>query len=220
MLATDVSSGPSPMEDLSTPLHEERLDTVANLLLDSGAGTVLDLGCGSGGLLKRLAAEERFTRIVGLDSSLEALRQAERSVKRSMNGKHGAGSERVTLVHGSLTDADADLSGFDAAAMVETIEHIPPGLLSIVERVVFAEWRPSLVVVTTPNREFNVLYGLGEEEHRHPDHRFEWCRVKFSSWVTGVAQRNGFEVECGGIGPADPLLGKPTQVGLFRLRTS
>ncbi|HUE96934.1 MAG TPA: methyltransferase [Longimicrobiaceae bacterium] len=196
----------------STRLHEERLDTVTSVLRDTGARTVLDLGCGGGSLLKRLAEEDQFTRIVGIDTSIEALVEAERSL--------GAGAlqdERVSLRHAGFDTPDADLTGFDAAAMVETIEHIEPERLSIVERVVFAEWRPRVVVMTTPNREYNSLLGLEAGEPRHPDHRFEWDRQKFGSWAEGVAQRHGYEVRCDGIGPADPLRGCPTQIAVFRL---
>jgi 3' terminal RNA ribose 2'-O-methyltransferase Hen1 len=206
----------SGVEDARTPLHEERLDTVADLLRNSGAETVLDLGCGSGGLLRRLAGEEQFSRMVGIDTSLDALRQAERALAAVCDPD----ADRLSLVHGSFTAPDARLAGFEAAAMVETVEHVPPGRLSVLERVVFTEWRPAFVVMTTPNREYNVLYGMGEGEYRHPDHHFEWCRAKFRSWVTGVAQRSGYEVECDGIGPTDPLLGSPTQIGLFRRKAA
>lgn len=199
-------------EDTSMSLHEARLSAVAKLLLDSGATTVLDLGCGSGALLRRLLAEEQFTRIVGMDVSLEALALAE----RLRTGE--AGTDRLTLRHGSFTRADDGLTGFDAAAMVETIEHIEPAQLSRVERAVFAEMRPRLVVMTTPNREYNELYGMAGGELRHADHRFEWGRSRFQSWATGVGERNGYRVEFEAVGRANVWLGGPTQITIFRLR--
>lgn len=202
------------MPNAVTGLHEERLDTVTEVLLQSGARSVLDLGCGSGRLLRRLAAEEQFTRIVGLDTSVEALRMAEDSLKKAQSS-----AGRISLIHGSITAPDVRLPEFDAAVMVEIIEHVPPELLSLVERTVFADWRPALVVVTTPNREYNVLYGLQEGEYRHPDHHFEWCRAKFRRWASGIAARNGYDVQCGAIGPSDALLGSPTQIGLLRRKS-
>jgi small RNA 2'-O-methyltransferase len=195
----------------STELHDERLDAVVDVLRERGAASVLDLGCGAGALLKRLAAETQFTRIVGLDVSLQALRQAERALAAAGH----AGDGRIALTHGSFTSADTCLAGFDAAAMVETLEHIPPRSLSQVERTVFAELRPGLVLITTPNREYNVLFGLSGGERRHPDHCFEWSRQKFQSWAAGVAHRTGYHVEFEGLGPADPLHGSPTQLGVF-----
>jgi small RNA 2'-O-methyltransferase len=205
---------PPAGEDPSTALHEERLDAVVEVLRASGASSVLDLGCGSGALLRRLALEEQFTRIVGVDTSAAALFRAE----RMLASLGGADVTRIALHHGSFTSAEQEWMGFDAAAMVETIEHIPPEHLSQVERAVFAQLRPSLLLMTTPNRDYNVLYGKTEKENRHPDHRFEWSRSRFRGWATGVAERNGYHAAFADVGRADPLLGSSTQMAIFRLR--
>jgi small RNA 2'-O-methyltransferase len=196
-------------DETKSPLHEERLDAVVRALAAAGARTVVDLGCGSGSLLRRLAAEPAFTRIVGVDTSMEALRVAEAALGDAIDGK------RLALRHGSFTDPDEDLRGFDAAALVETIEHVEPSRLSRLERAVFARMQPGVAVVTTPNREYNVRYGLAEGELRHVDHRFEWPRARFRSWADGVGERNGYRVSFADIGPADPLLGSPTQMAVF-----
>ena len=54
-------------------LHDLRLDTVASTLLSLGARRVLDLGCGSGKLMKRLMPERQFTVILGIDVSSVSL---------------------------------------------------------------------------------------------------------------------------------------------------
>lgn len=100
--------------------------------------------------------------------------------------------------------------------MVETIEHVEPSALSGVEHAVFALLCPTLVVMTTPNSEYNVRYGLAEGEIRQPDHRFEWGRARFASWAGGVGRRNGYGVEMSMIGRPDPRLGSPTQMATFR----
>lgn len=181
-------------------------------LLERGAERVLDLGCGSGSLLRRLLAHDRFARIVGLDTSLEALSLAE----ELRTGPEDIEPGRLSLRHGSFTTPDEDLRGFDAAVMVETIEHVDPGQLSLVERAVFGRLRPGLVVITTPNREYNELYGLARGELRHPDHRFEWDRARFRSWASGVGGRNGYTVEVEAVGPVNAWLGAPTQMAVFR----
>jgi small RNA 2'-O-methyltransferase len=198
-------------EEFGSPLHEERLDAVADCIRRSGASSVLDLGCGSGALLRRLLEEKQFTRIVGVDTSFEGLVLAER-LKDSLADQ----PERLTLRHASFTESDEGLTGFDAAAMVETIEHVPPAHLSRVERAVFTRMRPRLVVMTTPNRDYNERYGIAGDELRHVDHHFEWGRTKFEGWAGGVADRNGYGVTFQAIGPADAWLGGPTQMAVFR----
>lgn len=54
-------------EAASTPLHEERLNVVARLPVESGPTTFLDPGCGSGALLCRLLDAEQLIRNTGLD---------------------------------------------------------------------------------------------------------------------------------------------------------
>lgn len=193
-------------------LHEQRLETVIRTLLETGAASVLDLGCGPGELLSRLAAEGQFKKIVGIDTSQEALTAARQLLDLKANG---SSEPRLLLYQASFTSFVEDLTGFDAAVMVETIEHVEPNRLSAVEQAVFAGYRPKTVLVTTPNCEYNVLHGLPKGALRHRGHCFEWTRTKFSKWARGVARRNGYRVSFEAIGPADPVLGSSTQMAKF-----
>jgi 3' terminal RNA ribose 2'-O-methyltransferase Hen1 len=192
-------------------LQQERLDTALRVLLDSGAASVVDLGCGSGALLARLVEEPQFTKIVGVDISGAALISAE----QNLGARWSRADDRLCLLHGSFLDEDPRLAGFDAAVLLEAIEHIDPDRLSTLERSVFGSFRARLVLVTTPNREYNDLYGQPEERLRHPDHRFEWSRARFQTWAGGVAKRNGYDVAFGGIGWEHPVRGCSTQMARF-----
>jgi 3' terminal RNA ribose 2'-O-methyltransferase Hen1 len=195
-----------------TELHDQRFDLVVQTLLASRAASVLDLGCGTGELLMRLMGESQFNKIVGIDSSEEALAGA-----RYLFSQHDklADDERLSIFHASYISFTEDMAGFDAAVLVETIEHVDPHRLSAVEKVVFACCRPKTVVITTPNQEYNVLHGIPEGELRHPGHRFEWSRVKFRNWAGGVADRNGYRTSFDDIGPFDPDYGSSTQMATF-----
>src|SRR5262249_38936796 len=95
-------------------------------------------------------------------------------------------------------------------------EHLDPPRLSAFERVVFEFARPRTVVLTTPNREYNVKWEtLGAERLRHPDHRFEWTRREFRGWAVAVAGRFGYSVRFVPVGQEDGRLGPPTQMGIF-----
>lgn len=197
----------------TTDLHEERLERVFAVLKGSGARRVLDLGCGSGSLLHRLLADDQFEEVVGVEQSGLSLAQA-----RTRLGRHLAGmAPRLRLHCASYERRNPGLAGFEAAAMVETIEHVRPEALSRVEQAVFGQYRPALVFMTTPNREYNPLYDLDPGELRDPDHKFEWDRAKFRAWAAGVAGRNGYRVRFGGIGEGHPDLGEPTQTACFTL---
>lgn len=213
MLLSDYSiSAPSMMEGISV-LHEIRLDHVLRRICATGARRVLDLGCGSGLLLHRLAVEKQFEKIVGLESCSRALTKA-----RHLLAEHPqAPFPQLTLINGSYSEVQPALCDYDVAAMVETIEHVKPGLLSAVEQSVFGQMRPRVIYLTTPNREYNPLFGLRPGEFREADHKFEWDRAKFAQWVFGVARRNGYRAVLGGIGDEDPELGPPTQTAYFTL---
>ncbi|PKM06256.1 MAG: methyltransferase type 12 [Gammaproteobacteria bacterium HGW-Gammaproteobacteria-4] len=196
---------------MASGLHEQRLDTVVQALRDSGAARVLDLGCGPGELLLRLACVPQFTQIVGIDIDETVLHEA-----RAMMGLGlPFPGDRVQVRQGSFAVADAALAGFDAAALVETIEHLDPRLLGQMERAVFAGMRPGMVLVTTPNQEYNVVHGMAPGERRHPGHRFEWSRARFRQWAQGVAGRNTYAVDFSNIGPPHPQHGSSTQMACF-----
>jgi len=198
--------------ELVTDLHAERLDRVLLALLESHAESVLDLGCGTGELLLRLVEEKQFKRIVGIDSSREALAEARAQLARHDNVP---AVRRISLQQASFTCWDEELSGFDAAVLLETIEHVESHRLSAVEQAVFAGCRPQTIVITTPNQEYNVLHGIPPGAFRHPEHRFEWTRAKFRNWAEGVAGRNGYRARFDDVGAVDRVLGGSTQMATF-----
>lgn len=197
-----------------TPLHEQRLSAVLAALRASGVRRVLDLGCGEGRLLRALLDDRSFTQILGMDVSHRALERA--AARLRLERLPERQRERIDLIQGSLLYRDARLKGFDAAAVVEVVEHLDPPRLSAFEQALFAHARPGTVVLTTPNAEYNVRYGeLHAGEVRHEDHRFEWTRQQFRDWAEGVAARHGYGVRVLPVGPEDGEVGAPTQMAVF-----
>jgi 3' terminal RNA ribose 2'-O-methyltransferase Hen1 len=196
-------------------LADARTGAVLAVLRGATARSVVDLGCGEGRFLRALLADPAFERIAGLDVSHHALvRAAERLRLEEMPARR---RERLALLHGSLIYRDRRLEGFDAAVLIEVIEHLEASRLPALERTVFEFARPGLVVVTTPNVEYNVHFPtLPAGRLRHRDHRFEWTRAEFQAWATATAGRFGYTVTFAAVGPDDPVTGAPTQMGVFR----
>jgi 3' terminal RNA ribose 2'-O-methyltransferase Hen1 len=198
------------------PLNRQRLGSVVAALKSCNAQSVIDLGCGEGNLLRLLVKERQFTRISGMDVSHVALARAREKLKLDQAGD--SAQERLTLFQGALTYKDSRLAGYDAACLVEVIEHLDPPRLASLERVLFACARPSVLVVSTPNRDYNSKYAqLPESALRHSDHRFEFTRAEFRTWATNVAARHGYGIRFSDIGEADEAFGAPTQMGVFTL---
>jgi 3' terminal RNA ribose 2'-O-methyltransferase Hen1 len=203
---------PEEVTEQKIGLHTQRLTKVVEVLKQSGAKRVLDLGCGEGKLIRKLLDEKQFTEIVGMDVSQCALEIAEDRLERLPSKVR----ERLTLFQSSLLYRDKRLQGFDAAALVEVIEHLDEFRLSAFERTVFEFARPKVVVITTPNREYNVMWeSLPAGKMRHGDHRFEWTRAEFQTWATSICERFGYTFEVSGIGDEAEHVGTPTQMGVF-----
>ncbi len=198
------------------PLSATRRRAVVAALRDVGAHRVLDLGCGGGALLRDLLVDNTFTEIVGTDVSVSALSVAARRLRLDRLPDHAR--DRIELRQSALTYTDPSLTGYDAAVLMEVIEHVDQSRLPALERAVFHAAQPKHVVVTTPNVEYNVLFPtLPTGRSRHSDHRFEWTRAQFHAWADGVGQRRGYTVRHVPIGPDDPEHGPPTQMAVFSL---
>ncbi len=219
-LGDEVEEAVEPAEDEEVlqavekrvPLNTQRHEAVHQVLLELGARTVIDLGCGPGQFLDRLVKTSAFTRIAGSDVSTRSLQYAARRLHVDRMSERQA--ERVQLFQSALTYEDDRYTGYDAAVLMEVIEHVDPPRLEALERVVFGAAKPGAVVVTTPNGEYNVLYE-GLAGMRHPDHRFEWTRDEFAEWSDRVAAAHGYGVERRGIGDLDDTHGTPTQMAIF-----
>jgi len=200
--------------ELKVGLHDQRIAAVVSAIEACRAARVLDLGCGSGKLISALLKIGQIQQVTGMDVSHRALQAAARRLHLDQLSPRAR--SRVELLHGSLTYTDHRLRGFDAAAVVEVIEHLDPPRLTAFESSLFGSAQPSVVVVTTPNAEYNALFdGLPAGSFRHADHRFEWTRAQFSDWSIALAARYGYQVTLSGVGPEDPALGCPTQLAVF-----
>jgi 3' terminal RNA ribose 2'-O-methyltransferase Hen1 len=192
-------------------LHTQRHQRITDLIKELSPKSVVDLGCGEGKLIRQLIPIQGIERILGLEVSYRTLETAIRRLNLEEGGQRYR--NRVELIHGSLMYRDERIANFDVATVVEVIEHMDEGRLVAFERVLFKYARPKVALITTPNREYNVLYN--DVDMRHEDHRFEWTRQEFEDWANRVAAAYGYAVRFEGIGEADPVHGSPSQLGVF-----
>jgi 3' terminal RNA ribose 2'-O-methyltransferase Hen1 len=210
----EAESPGQPVEP-PAPLVQLRKAAVIAALREERASTVVDLGCGEGALLRELIRDSTFSEVLGVDVSQRVLALAARRLQ--LDRMPDSQRSRLQLLQSSATYRDERLAGYDAVVLMEVIEHLDPPRLPALVRSVFAHARPTSVLVTTPNAEYNVRYpSLAAGTMRHRDHRFEWTRRQFQDWADTVAGAQGYTVRYLPIGEDDPQVGPPTQLAVFR----
>ena len=204
----------TPEKEVFTPLNTQRMETVRDAVLASGAASVIDLGCGECRLTSLLLNEQQIKRVAACDVSVSVLEKA--AQRLHLDRMQPARRNKLTLMQASLTYRDKRFEGYDCACVVEVIEHIEPMRIPAFERAVFEFAAPRTVILTTPNREYNANYEHMEENAlRHGDHRFEWTREEFRAWTEHICEKFGYSCEISGIGTNDEKLGTPTQMAVF-----
>ena len=204
----------TPEKEVFTPLNTQRMETVRDAVLASGAASVIDMGCGECRLTSLLLNEQQIRRVAACDVSVSVLEKA--AQRLHLDRMQPARRNKLTLMQASLTYRDKRFEGYDCACVVEVIEHIEPMRIPAFERAVFEFAAPRTVILTTPNREYNANYEHMEENAlRHGDHRFEWTREEFRAWTEHICEKFGYSCEISGIGTNDEKLGTPTQMAVF-----
>ena len=202
--------------DIEKPisLNQQRLELVVKTLEKHQVKRIIDLGCGEGNLLKYLLKNKSIEQITGVDVSYRTLEIAKKRLRLDELPFHQ--KDKIKLIQGSLIYRDKRFNDYDGATLIEVIEHLDRDRLTALERVVFEFAQPKLVIVTTPNIEYNVRFeSLTPGRLRHKDHRFEWTRQEFKDWANMVANKFNYQVEFKGIGNEDPKVGTPTQMATF-----
>ena len=195
-------------------LNQSRLQAVLDEVLDSGASSVIDMGCGEGRLTRMLIREKQLRKVAATDVSFDTLEWAKQKLK--IDRLHETVQDKLTLFQSSLTYRDKRFEGYDCACVVEVIEHMDLNRIDAFARVLFGLSKPRTVILTTPNIEYNVNYeNMRENSLRHGDHRFEWSRKQFKDWAESVCDKYSYSVVIKEIGDNEEETGTPTLMGVF-----
>ncbi|CAL5410265.1 unnamed protein product [Camellia sinensis] len=234
-----------PLEDrmeqalFSPPLSKQRVEYAVQQIKESCATSLVDFGCGSGSLLDSLLEyPTSLEKIVGVDISRKSLTRAAKIIHSKLSRSSdatvpSAGLKSAVLYYGSITDFDSRLYGFDIGTCLEVIEHMEEDQAHLFGDVVLTSFCPRILIVSTPNYEYNVILqrsALQSQEDdpdektqsqsckfRNHDHKFEWTREQFSRWASNLAMRHNYSVEFSGVGGAvDREPGFASQIALFR----
>ncbi|KAM5256374.1 small RNA 2'-O-methyltransferase [Ctenodactylus gundi] len=210
---------PEKVIKFKPPLYKQRYQFVRDLVDRHEPKKVADLGCGDAELLRLLKIHPCIQLLVGVDIDEEKLQLNGHYLSPYLGEfvKPRDLDLTVILYHGSVVDRDSRLLGFDLITCIELIEHLDSDHLARFPEVVFGYLSPAMIVISTPNSEFNPLFPI--VTLRDADHKFEWNRMEFQTWALQVANRYSYTVEFTGVGepPAGAEhVGYCTQIGVFR----
>ena len=127
---------------LNDPVEAERINTTIRMIPD-GSRSILDAGCGNGAFINTIVNlfPDKFERIVGLDSSVEALKHVK--------------TEKINRSIGSMP---FETDSFDLVSCLEVLEHLPEQEfregISEIQRV-----SKKYILISVPNSE-NIAQSL------------------------------------------------------------
>lgn len=149
-------------------------------------------------MLEILLNSTQFTHLHGVDIEKECVELAVKSCSPSEYHRMFPRERElsISIYQGSIEFVDERFASIQCMTSLEVIEHLEQPILDSFTKNVFGAYRPKLVIITTPNAEYNVYfpdlkYGTAEAVFRHDDHKFEWTRAEFKEWYTYV-QMHGF----------------------------
>ncbi|XP_044019821.1 protein PFC0760c [Aphidius gifuensis] len=208
----------------SPPAYIQRYTAVCDVISDTKYNgkiqKVVDFGCSELGFLNYLKNTRGIEEILCVDVDRDILDMHKYKIRPlTADYLHCRKTPlSIKILEGSITDPDEVLLNTDAVICIELIEHLYPDTLANLPANIFGFIKPQVAIITTPNAEFNVLFGR-MEGFRHWDHKFEWTRKEFEDWANNIIKKYPeYEVTFDGIG-AGPSgsehLGKCSQMAIF-----
>ncbi|KAL6265102.1 hypothetical protein P5V15_005192 [Pogonomyrmex californicus] len=175
------------------PAYIQRYCAVTNVLNEYNGKLrkIVDFGCAEMGFLvylKRIPGVEEVLCVDVDHNVLERFHGRAAPLTTEFLDSARRNKFAIEVCLGSVTDNDEKLQDVDAVTCIELIEHLYPDTLMDLPFNIFGYIKPQVVVVTTPNVEFNVLFP-NFSGYRHPDHKFEWTRKQFQDWAQNIVVR-------------------------------
>ncbi|CAH2078414.1 unnamed protein product [Thlaspi arvense] len=209
-------------------LSKQRVEYAVKQIINSSASTLVDFGCGSGDLLDSLLDHQTSLQtIVGVDISQKALARAAKMLHTKLQ-KLSWNLQSVVLYDGSILEFDSRLHDADVGTCLEVIEHMEEAQAYEFGSIVLRLFRPKLLIVSTPNYEYNTVLNKSARYHqkdkpmsqrskfRNHKHKFEWTRATFNYWATTLANYFSYSVEFSGVGGFKEDLGFASQIAVFK----
>ncbi|XP_064616827.1 small RNA 2'-O-methyltransferase-like [Liolophura sinensis] len=203
----------------SPPLYRQRYMFCADILEKHGIKSVVDFGCAECQIMMYLRQVACLERIGLVDRDVVTLELSKHKIQPLITDHLDPRDNPLTveMYLGSVTDYDPRVAQCDAVTMIELIEHLTEPELKSFPDAIFGRICPRLILITTPNADFNQLFP-DLTGFRHWDHKFEWTTEEFQNWCRAQADKYEYDVEFSGVGmgpPGSEPLGYCSQAAIF-----
>ncbi len=159
-------------------LYEERNLSIYNALIENNVSSILELGCGTGRLLEKLAKSEKFSKLMGIDNS----------AKRILKARNVTKGYSVQFLQQSFLEIKDlyEMVAYDAIVASEVIEHLCSEDLEKFISLIFRIICPNIVIFTTPNKTYNCNYANLHNGLRHSSHVFEYDETDIIKFIDKI----------------------------------
>lgn len=161
-------------------IHKRRHETIVEYFADREIDSIVDLGCGDGDLIQKFTECEKR---IAVDADGRRTRRAKKTEVKLY-------TKNILLTAPDQTDLYPDL-----VLCSEVIEHMVTADRKELINQIVDYWQPAFIALTTPNREYNSIFGMPEGELRHWDHEIEYDPNDLNNEVITPLKKGGYLVE-------------------------
>lgn len=148
----------------------QRFEKVLDIISNYNIRSIIEFGCGDGKFIPYIKSIHNLMRIAVIDKDKNKIHKIKKA------------NEDIECYCTSFLEYSKDFNGFDCIVAIEVIEHLSSDEIQSFIEIVFGKLKPQLVILTTPNIEYNVNYPVLYNGLRHNTHLFEFSPFELSNW--------------------------------------
>lgn len=167
--------------------YQRNLFILNNLAKNPTSENLYDLGCGEGSYFKPMSSV--YTTVYGIEKDLDVYTDATHTVrKKELLNVQLFNKTIVEFLQESILDEPVDV------LCTEVLEHMAyPDSVETLQYILNINQLKSCLI-TLPNKDFNRVYGLKDNETRHTDHYWEPTQEEAIGFIKSNIDLNKFSI--------------------------
>lgn len=155
---------------MNKTIRVQRFEKVIDIISNYNIKSIIEFGCGDGKFIPYIKSIHNLIRIAVIDKDKNKIHKIKNT------------NDDIECYCNSFLEFNKDLNGFDCILAIEVIEHLSNDEIQVFIEIVFGKLKPKLVILTTPNIEYNINYPILFNGLRHNTHLFEFSPSELNDW--------------------------------------